>query len=88
MTPVAESTMASPPENQWHRLLQFSTIGLEMGLSVVLGLLIGNYLDRWLDTAPWMLMIFLMLGFAAGFRRLFSLARKYHKEISKDYNDE
>ena len=81
MTPVAESTMASPPENQWHRLLQFSTIGLEMGLSVVLGLLIGNYLDHWLDTAPWMLMSFLMLGFAAGFRRLFSLARKYHKGI-------
>ena len=80
--------MASPPENPWNQLLQFSTIGLEMGLSVVLGLLIGNYLDRWLNTAPWMLVLFLMLGFAAGFRRLFSLARQYQKEISKDNNDE
>ncbi len=57
--------MASPPENPWNRLLQFSTIGLEMGLSVVLGLLIGNYLDRWLNTGPWMLVLFLLLGFAA-----------------------
>lgn len=80
--------MASPHENPWSRLLQFSTIGLEMGLSVVVGLLIGNYLDRWLGTSPWMLVLFLFLGFAAGFRRLFSLARKYQKEISKDYNDE
>ncbi|MCH8077937.1 MAG: AtpZ/AtpI family protein [SAR324 cluster bacterium] len=80
--------MAPPTENPWRRLLQFSTIGLEMGLSVVLGLLIGNYLDRWLNTAPWMLVLFLMLGFAAGFRRLFSLARQYQKEISKDNNDE
>ena len=80
--------MAPPTENPWRRLLQFSTSGLEMGLSVVLGLLIGNYLDRWLNTAPWMLVLFLMLGFAAGFRRLFSLARQYQKEISKDNNDE
>ena len=80
--------MAPPTENPWRQLLQFSTIGLEMGLSVVLGLLIGNYLDRWLNTAPWMLVLFLMLGFAAGFRRLFSLARQYQKEISKDNNDE
>lgn len=80
--------MASPDENPWKRLLQFSTIGLEMGLSVVLGLWIGNYLDRWLNTAPWMLVLFLFLGFAAGFRRLFSLARKYQKEISKEHHDE
>lgn len=80
--------MASPSENPWNRLLQFSTIGLEMGLSVVVGLLIGNYLDRRFDTDPWMLLLFLLLGFVAGFRRLFLLARKYHKEISKGNNDE
>lgn len=80
--------MASPPDNQWNRLLQFSTIGLEMGLSVVLGLLIGFGLDRWLGTAPWLLLLFLVFGFMAGFRRLFSLARDYQKEISKDNNEQ
>lgn len=80
--------MAPPPDNQWNRLLQFSTIGLEMGLSVVLGLLIGFGLDRWLGTAPWLLLLFLVFGFMAGFRRLFSLARDYQKEISKDDNEQ
>ena len=59
-----------------------------MGLFVVLGLLGGYALDRGLDTAPWMMLLFLVFGFVAGFRRLFILAREYQKEISKDNDDQ
>jgi len=37
-------------------------MGLEVGLSVVVGFLIGTWLDDWLDTAPWFLIIFGIAG--------------------------
>ena len=33
-------------------------MGLELGLSVVVGFLIGSWLDEWLDTKPWFLLVF------------------------------
>jgi ATP synthase protein I len=33
---------------------------------VIVGSIIGWSIDRWLSTSPWGLMVFLMLGFAAG----------------------
>lgn len=47
----------------------------EAGMSFVAGPLIGYFMDKWLDTGPWCLVGFTVLGAAAGFRRLFSLLR-------------
>jgi ATP synthase protein I len=41
-------------------------IGLEFMTGTVVGLLIGWGLDSWLGTTPWLLLIFTILGFAAG----------------------
>ncbi|UCG38503.1 MAG: AtpZ/AtpI family protein [bacterium] len=49
-------------------LLKFSTLGLEMGAAVVIGLLMGVYLDRQFGTRPWLTMVFLGFGFAAAAR--------------------
>jgi len=38
----------------------------ELVAGVLVGAVIGWLLDRWLGTTPWGLMVFLMLGFAAG----------------------
>ncbi len=43
---------------------------LEAALAVVVGVVLGYYCDRWLDTEPFFLFVFLILGFVAGFRRL------------------
>ena len=40
--------------------------GVELVVGVGLGSLLGYGLDRWLDTAPWMMIVFFMLGAAAG----------------------
>ena len=37
-------------------------MGLELGLSVVVGFLIGSWLDGWLDTKPWFLLVFGVSG--------------------------
>lgn len=48
--------------------LSASSVGLEMGLSVIIGLLLGYWLDRELGTSPWMMLLFLCFGLVAGFR--------------------
>lgn len=62
---------------------RISAIGLEMGLSVAIGLAIGYLLDRYFNTKPWLTIIFLILGVIAGFRSLFSLAREIGKSGRK-----
>jgi len=51
-------------------LAYFSTIGLSMALAIFIGLAIGVYLDRIWDTSPWLTLIFLVLGIAAGFKNI------------------
>lgn len=50
--------------------LSASSIGLEFGLSVVIGLLGGRWLDQRLGTTPWLMMLLLVLGLVAGFRNV------------------
>jgi ATP synthase protein I len=58
---------------------RYSAIGLEMGFCVAIGVAIGYFLDRYFDTEPWLLLIFLILGVVAGFRRLFYLMKDLTK---------
>lgn len=67
----------------YRQLARVSTIGLEMGLSVAIGLAIGYFLDRYFHTQPWLTVIFLILGIAAAFRSLFSLAKVIDKKERK-----
>jgi ATP synthase protein I len=54
-----------------------------MGLSVAIGLAIGYFLDRYFHTKPWFTIIFLILGVAAAFRSLASLAKEIDKRERK-----
>jgi len=67
-------------KNPYKQLLRFSSIGLEMGLSVAIGVGIGYLLDSYLDTKPWFLLIFFFVGVAAAFRSLFSLMKKIDQD--------
>jgi ATP synthase protein I len=44
--------------------------------SVVSGLILGWLLDRWLGTKPWLLVVGIVLGAAAGFYELIRSASK------------
>jgi len=41
-------------------------IGVELVAALGVGAAIGWGLDRWLDTAPWLMVVFFVLGSAAG----------------------
>jgi len=63
-------------EKLYKQLLRFSSIGLEMGFCVAIGVGIGYFLDSYFGTKPWFLLIFFFVGIAAAFRSLFSLLKK------------
>lgn len=52
------------------------SVGIELALSTVVGLLGGQWLDEKLSTAPWLTVIGLLLGVTAGFRSLIQAARR------------
>ena len=60
--------------------LIYSSMGLELGLSVVVGFLIGSGLDKWLETEPYLLIIFGIAGVIAGYRSIFSLVKKVQRD--------
>ncbi|MCP4752172.1 MAG: AtpZ/AtpI family protein [Proteobacteria bacterium] len=66
------------------RYMQYSTIGIEMALAVVVGALFGNWLDGKLGTEPWMFIFWLLCGVFAGFRSLYRMAKKIMKETKED----
>ena len=46
-------------------------------LPILVGFFLGDYLDERLGSSPWMILIFLMLGIAAGFGWLYRLSTRY-----------
>jgi F0F1-type ATP synthase assembly protein I len=50
--------------------LTLSSMGLEFGLSVIIGLMFGRWLDSQAGTDPWLMIVFLCFGFAAGLRSI------------------
>ncbi len=63
----------TPSGASWGRALD---LGLQFAFSIVVGMALGYYLDRWLETEPVFLFVFLGFGFAAGVRALFRFARR------------
>jgi len=52
----------------------------EAALAIVLGAVVGIYADRWLDTSPVLMVVFLTLGAIVGFRRLIRLGKQAVKD--------
>ena len=65
---------------KWIRELAFfSSLGLSVALSIFIGLGIGIYLDRRFATSPWLTLIFLGFGIAAGYRNIGLAIKKSRK---------
>jgi ATP synthase protein I len=80
--------MAERPEKSANKLMVYSGAGLEFGLSVVIGLLIGYALDKHFGTAPWLALFWLVCGFIAGARSLYRLAKRLEREAEEEDKDD
>jgi ATP synthase protein I len=49
-------------------------IGVELVSAVAIGVAIGWLLDSWLDTRPWLMLVFIFLGGAAGILNVYRMA--------------
>lgn len=53
-----------------------SSVGICMVASCLIGLAAGFYLDKWLDSSPWLTLIMLGFGIVSGFRSIFILTTR------------
>jgi F0F1-type ATP synthase assembly protein I len=65
----------------WKALGELSSIGLTLVVATVIGLAAGYWADRWLGTSPWLMLIGLGLGIAAGFVNLFRSVKRAEREL-------
>ena len=69
---------------------RYASVGIEFGLSVVIGYLAGRWLEGRFDCPPWGTVGGILLGFAAALRSLLRLAareeRRAREERSKAKN--
>jgi ATP synthase protein I len=62
-----DDTAAKRTRNMY-QALSASSVGLELGISVVIALLGGMWLDGELGTEPWFMLLGVVIGLIAGFR--------------------
>uniref|UniRef100_A0A7C4AGW5 AtpZ/AtpI family protein n=1 Tax=Fundidesulfovibrio putealis TaxID=270496 RepID=A0A7C4AGW5_9BACT len=68
----------------WDGLEKAALMGTNFVAHTFVGLAIGYYFDKWLNTAPWGLIVWLLLGIVAGFRNMYQEAMKLNKTQSLD----
>jgi ATP synthase protein I len=67
-------------------LLSYSSLGLEMGLCVAIGIGIGYFLDKYFQTSPYLTIIFMIFGVIAAMKTIYQLMKKIEKENERDKN--
>jgi ATP synthase protein I len=60
----------SPDDRQssWRGVARFANLGITLVMCLAIGLTAGYWGDRWLGTAPWLVMVGLGFGIAAAAR--------------------
>ena len=65
-----------------------SSVGLEFGISVIIGILIGRWLDREAGTEPWLTIVFMCLGFAAGVRGILRAWKRADRAAAREREEQ
>lgn len=56
-------------------LANFSQIGITLAVSVLMGVLLGRFLDQQLDSGPWFVLVGGLLGAGAAFKLVMDYRR-------------
>ena len=59
-------------------------IGIELVASILVGVLIGYGLDRWLGTQPFLMLVFLLLGMVTGLYNVIRVANRMQEESMRE----
>ena len=66
--------------DDYKKYSDYSTVGLMFPVSIAVGLAIGYYLDEWLKTSPYLLILFTLYGVVGGFWNLIKVTRQDGKK--------
>lgn len=69
-------------------ILEASALGINFVLCVVIGIIMGYLIDKFIGTFPLFSIIFLMAGFAAGVKEIFRFIRKVNRADGQGSNQE
>jgi len=77
---VAEQASLVPAKDMsgWNRGMR---LGSEFVAAILVGAGIGYLLDLWLHTSPWLMLVMLMVGFAAGVLNVVRSANEMNKAV-------
>ena len=64
----------------WVQATRYSYLGLFFGCAIFIGYSGGAWADHRFHTAPWLMMVGVLLGIAASFKELFRLANQFRRE--------
>ncbi|MBN2705988.1 MAG: AtpZ/AtpI family protein [Deltaproteobacteria bacterium] len=64
----------------FNQVSRYGTVGLELGLSVAIGVGAGYYLDGYFGSSPWLTIFLLLCGVAAGFKRVYQALKNLEYE--------
>ncbi len=70
------------PQREGRQLVTYGTIGLEFGIAVAIGILLGHWLDGKFGTKPWLMLLLMFCGLAAAGRDLYRLVKRAEAEDS------
>ncbi len=62
------------------QMASVSSIGIAMVLAIFGCFYLGRWLDRHLGTDPYLTLLFLLIGIAAGFRNMYVLIKRYLRD--------
>ena len=65
--------------------LRTSAVGLEFGLSIVVGALLGYFIDKYFKSAPYGLIIGVVIGSIAAGKRMYIFVKKY---LEKNHDED
>ena len=71
-------------ESKIYKYGKLSSVGIEMGLSVIAGYFIGSYLDETFDTGPFWLIFWVIAGFGSAIKAILNALKDWQKQIDED----
>lgn len=72
------------PNPIYRQLFNASSVGVALVSGMLVGGVMGYFLDKWLGTSPWLLFVFLVFGFIAGVKNAIYYMKKAGIEVGKN----
>ncbi len=69
--------MREDKKKTYRKMTYLSTLGFMLPSSIVVGMVIGWFLDKIFKTYPWLFLIFTLFGIASGFYNLIKGLTKF-----------